>query len=218
MKSPVPMHLALISLISLAGCAARQSGQGRECAKVASGTELPSSVHARDLAGSFRIAMVGESADFDGRRIEGTLDLLPQDSALQSLELFAGSPVSGATMPLHGALDAAIEQVGGVRVGDATRRDPMQPGVAVLEQTMAGANKSAPSITLRVGADANRRDMVRFDGGFMALYVKEITADGFRGDWSSGSRGPTHVGHFCANRVRHDGTSGEGLDTPPSDP
>ena len=218
MKSPVSMRPALIALFSVAGCAAHQSGQGRECAKVASGTELASSVRARDLAGSFRVVMVGESADFDGTRIEGTLDLLPQDSALQSLELFAGSPVSGARMPLHGALDAAIEQVGGVRVGDATRRDPMQPGVAVLEQTRAGAGERALSITLRVGADANRRDMVRFDGGFMALYVKEITADGFRGDWSSGSRGPTHVGHFCANRVRRASISGDGLGTPPSDP
>jgi hypothetical protein len=199
-----------MSLISVAGCAAHQSGQGRECAKVASGTELPPSVQARHLAGSFRIVMVGESAEFDGARIEGTLDLLPQDSALQGLDLLAG-PVSGATMPLYGALDAAIERVGGVRVGDATRLDPVRPGVAVLEQIMDGANDSALTITLRVGADANRRDRVRFDGGFMALYVNEITADGFRGDWSSGSRGPTHAGHFCAFRVGRVGHANEGL-------
>jgi len=206
-KLPVSVWLFLAFLALVAGCAAHQSSQGRECAKVASGAELPSSIQVMDLAGSFRIVMLGESADFDGKRIEGTLDLLPQDSALQSLGFLTGIPVRGARMPLYGALDADIEQVGGVRVGDATSLDPIQPGVVVLEQSMAGADDSALSLTLRVGADANRRDMVRFDGGFMALYVKEITVDGFRGDWSSGSRGPTHAGYFCAHRTHRAGTS-----------
>jgi len=218
MKLPVSLRYSLMSLISVAGCAAHQSNQDRECAKVANGTELPSSVRARHLAGSFRIVFVGESAEFDGSRVDGTLDLLPQDSALQSLELLAESPVSGATMPLYGALDAAIERVGGVRVGDATSLDPMRPGVAVLEHAMGGDNVTVLSITLRVGADANRRDLVRFDGGFMALYVKEITAGGFRGDWSSGSRGPAHAGHFCADRARQSGVPGEGLGAGTSDP
>ena len=218
MKLPVSLRYSLMSLVSVVGCAAHQSGQGSECTKVASGAELPASVQARHLVGSFRLVFVGETAEFDGIRVDGTLDLLPQDSALQSLELLAGGPGTGATMPLYGALDAPIERVGGVRVGDATRLDPMRPGVAVLEQTMAGVHDSAFSITMRVGADANRRDLVRFDGGFMALYVKEITAGGFRGDWSSGSRGPAHAGHFCADRARKAGGQSEGLGAGTSDP
>jgi hypothetical protein len=142
--------------------------------------------------------LVGTSADYSDRQIEGTLELHPQDSVLQSLALPGGVPVAGARMPLYGALDAAIEQVGGMRLGDATLLDPAQPGVAVLEQVTKNEIGSVTSITMRVGSDANNRDMVRFDGGFMALYVREVTPEGFRGTWASGIRGPEHEGYFCA--------------------
>jgi hypothetical protein len=150
--------------------------------------------------------LVGTTADYADQQVEGTLDLHPQDSALQSLALPGGVPVPGARMPLYGALDASIEQVGGLRLGSAAELDPAQPGVAVLEQVAQQETGSVLSITMRIGSDANNRELVRFDGGFMALYVREITPQGFRGDWASGIRGPEQEGYFCAFR-RSDATS-----------
>ena len=157
--------------------------------------------------GSYRIVLVGTSADYADRRVEGSLELHSQDSALQSLALPGGVSIAGARMPLYGALDAEIEHVGGMRLGDATVLDPAQPGVAVLEQVAQSEPGSVVSITMRVGSDANNRDMVRFDGGFMALYVREVTPEGFRGTWASGVRGPEHEGYFCAF-LRSDATTG----------
>ncbi|NNG15346.1 MAG: hypothetical protein HKM89_02615 [Gemmatimonadales bacterium] len=194
-----PLMLAAAST----GCAANQARNGQECTPLPDGAELEPSARAGNLAGLFRVILVGTSADYSDQLIEGTLALHPQDSALQSVALPGGVPVTGARMPLYGSLDAAIEQVGGMRLGSAVLLDPAQPGVAVLEQVAQNETGSVTSITMRVGSDANHRDMVRFDGGFMALYVKEITPGGFRGTWASGVRGPEHEGYFCAFRLRN---------------
>ncbi len=197
----------LILAAASAGCAANQAREGPECTPPPDEAELVAGVRGGNLAGSYRVVLVGTSADYSDRQIEGTLELLPQDSALQSLALPGGLPVTGARMPLYGALDAAIEQVGGMRLGKATLLDPARPGVAVLEQVTQSEIGSVTSIIMRVGSDANNRDLVRFDGGFMALYVQEITPEGFRGSWASGVRGPEHEGYFCAFRLS-DATAG----------
>jgi hypothetical protein len=54
---------------------------------------------------------------------------------------------------------------------------------------------------LRLGSVANRRDVVRFDGGYTALRVRELNADGFAGSWESGTRTPSARGYFCATRA-----------------
>lgn len=200
-----PLILAAVSI----GCAANQQVSGSACTPPPEGAQLDSDLDAEDLAGEYRIVMVGTTADYADRQIEGTLALHPQDSALQSLSYAGGVPITGARMPLYGALEAEVEEVGGMRLGDATVLDPSQPGVAVLEQVSPSGTGSVTSVTLRIGSDANRRDMVRFDGGFMALYVREITPEGFRGGWAAGVRGPAYEGYFCALR-RNVETSGEG--------
>ena len=192
-----PLILAVIST----GCAANQAGSGHDCAPLPEGTVLGANAQAESLAGSYRVTLVGTSADYSDRQIQGMLELHPQDSAFQSIALPGGVPVSGAHMPLYGALDAAIEDVGGMRLGRADLLDPAQPGVAVLEQVTQNVTGSVRSITMRVGSDANNRDLVRFDGGFMALYVQDVTPEGFGGTWASGVRGPEHEGYFCAFRV-----------------
>jgi len=181
-------------------CAVSRAPHNDKCAKVPEGTDLAPKARARDLAGSFRIVLVGESSEFRGDRVEGTLELLTHDSAAQAVVMPDGVRVEGATMPLYGALDAAIEQVGGSRVGEATSLDPSGPGVAVFEQALGAPADSQLTITLRVGSDANRSGVIRFDGAFMALYVKNIGPLGFRGSWSSGGRGPVNSGYFCASR------------------
>ena len=57
-------------------------------------------------------------------------------------------------------------------------------------------------LLLRLGSLANRRDVVRFDGGYAVLRVKELNAEGFTGSWESGAPMPTASGHFCATRVQ----------------
>lgn len=191
----------LILAAASTGCAANQARNGQECTPPPDTGALAAGVPAGSLAGSYRIVLVATSADYADRRVEGSLELHPQDSVLQSVALPGGVPIAGARMPLYGALDAEIEHVGGMRLGDATVLDPAQPGVAVLEQVAQSETGSVTSITMRVGSDANNRDMVRFDGGFMALYVREITPEGFRGAWASGVRGPEYEGYFCAFRL-----------------
>ena len=91
-----------------------------------------------------------------------------------------------------------VEAVGAVRVGSLSSQDPASPGVLVIESETG----TSPSILLRLGSDANRRDIVRFDGGYAVLTVVEITAESFSGTWSSGARGPGSEGFFCATRGR----------------
>lgn len=192
--------MAIGCALATLGCAVSRGPHDETCAKLPEGTDLAPNARARDLAGSFRIVLVGESAEFRGDRVEGTLELLAHDSAAQVVVMPDGTPVEGATMPLYGALNAAIEQVGGAPVGEATSLDPSGPGVAVFEQAVGAPADSQVTITLRVGSDANRPGVVRFDGAFMALYVKDIGPLEFRGSWSSGGRGPVTTGYFCASR------------------
>ena len=102
------------------------------------------------------------------------------------------------TSPLFGTTDINVEAVGAVRVGDLSSRNPASPGVLVIESETG----TSPSILLRLGSDANRRDLVRFDGGYAVLRVVEITAESFSGTWSSGARGPDSEGFFCATQSR----------------
>ena len=39
---------------------------------------------------------------------------------------------------------------------------------------------------LRVGSEANRRGVRRFDGAFTVLRVQQVTDEGFAGTWESG--------------------------------
>ena len=72
--------------------------------------------------------------------------------------------------------------VGAIRGGDRARADPEAPGVLVIESRTA----DGPSILVRFGSDANRRDLIRFDGGFMVLRVREVEDGAFAGTWASG--------------------------------
>ena len=107
----------------------------------------------------------------------------------------AGGSIPGVTSPLFGSTDV---YVGAVRVGSLLSEDPESPGVLVIEsETGAG-----PSILMRLESDANRRDLVPFDGGYAVLTVVEITEESFSGTWSSGARSPDSEGFYCATASR----------------
>ena len=133
-----------------------------------------------------------------GQAAEGILSLQPYDSSLRAFTI-AGIRDTAASYVHYGSTDVEPEAVGAVRPGELTSLDPMRPGAVVIQRKGI--------VTLRLGSEANRRDVVRFDGGFTALRVNEATGDRFAGSWTSGVSGPHSAGYFCA--VRQDGKDGK---------
>ncbi len=148
-------------------------------------------------AGEYTLTMVGGAEGANPASTQGVLSLHEQR---ENLRRFAGSSwnsIPGVASPLYGTTDVGVEVVGALRVGDLSSADPAAPGVLVIESVTA----QGPSILIRFGSDANRRDVLRFDGGFTVLELHEISDDGFSGSWNSGARGPRAAGYFCAERV-----------------
>lgn len=102
--------------------------------------------------------------------------------------------------PLAGSTDLDPALVGGVGTGDNASTDPTAPGVLVIERR-PDATGAPASVTLRLGALANRRGLARFDGGYFALTVRRVDADAFAGTWSSGTARQAAAGYFCAERT-----------------
>ena len=140
-----------------------------------------------DASGAYRLTMLGPQADGKNRAANGSLLLWPLDAA----------PYAPASTPLWGATDINLLAVGAQRVGDPDSRDPLAPGVLVLESSEG----DAPRILLRFGSDANQADSPLYDGGFTVLQVSGITSSGFTGNWRSGAEGEFASGYFCARRI-----------------
>ena len=149
-------------------------------------------------AGEYRLTMVEEVDGSPLRTATGSLVLLTQVESLRRFAGSAGSSIPGVTSPLFGSTDVNVEGVGAIRVGNLSSEDPAAPGVLVIESETG----TGPSILLRFGSDANRRNLVRFDGGYTVLTVVDITEETFNGTWSSGARGPEAGGFFCAAQSR----------------
>ena len=149
-------------------------------------------------AGEYHLTMIEEVDGTATRTAEGSLLLLNQVETLRQFAGSAGGSIPGVTSPLFGSTDVNVEDVGAVRVGSLSSEDPVSPGVLVIESETG----ASPSILLRFGADANRRTLVRFDGGYTVLTVVQITAESFSGTWSSGALGLASEGFFCATQSR----------------
>ena len=146
-----------------------------------------------EAAGSYRLTLVAAAADAGQVSVSGWLHLEPNQPALREF-------AEGVSTPLYGWVDIELQAVGAVEVGDAGSRDPLRPGVLVLEQRPDAA--WAPRITLRLGSLANlRAERGAFDGGYLALHVEHLERDRFRGGWVSGVHATRVAGHFCAARV-----------------
>ncbi len=179
-------------VILLASCGGANAGQSdpQACAPVA--TEAPSMDTSR-LAGEFVVRLVAGSGAKRGATTEGRLQLTPRDSAYRRLELPDGSRSSTYTLPLAGTASVDFAAVGAVAPGDPASTDPESPGVLVIERP--------GQVMLRVGSEANRRGVRRFDGAYTVLRVQQITEEGFAGTWQSGVGMDQSGGHFCANRA-----------------
>lgn len=149
-------------------------------------------VSAEGLAGTYRLKLVATEGARAGQSAEGDLRLWPNDSAMQAVTI-GGIRDVAARYVLYGSTSVNLDAVGAVRPGDLESEDASQPGVLVIERK--------GTVTLRLGSEANRRDVARFDGGYTALRVGTASAERFAGKWASGVRTERSAGYFCAMRV-----------------
>jgi hypothetical protein len=179
-------------VLLLAGCSGANAGQSdpQPCAPVEAAA---ASVTADNLAGEFNLRLVATSGAKRGTTAAGKLTLMPQDSAYRRMDQPGSSRDTGLSLPLYGTATMDFASVGAVIPGDPGSSNPANPGVLVLEHP--------GRVMLRVGSEANRRDVRRFDGAFTALQVQQVSDKGFAGTWRSGMGGDESGGHFCADRV-----------------
>lgn len=152
---------------------------------------LAADVRVAEWAGIYSVVMLSTGGD----RADGTLTLADQAAELTTLIGPGGEVAENTHIPLYGWIDIDMSGVGAIVPGDPLSQDPEAPGVALLESRMG---EQAPTILLRLGSEANRRGLVRFDGAFTVLRVTEIGPDGFRGRWNSGVQTDRAEGVFCA--------------------
>ncbi len=161
----------------------------RVCEPVADGLDGDATLS--DRSGRYHLVLVADTGGTDRRTVSGQLTLRRQTLDPESSR--------DTSTPLFGFTDLDPRSVGAHRVGDPGSEDPSAPGVLVLERSEYGRR----GITMRLGSDANRKDLVRYDGAYMALRVHRIDEDGFAGSWRSGGGLDLSVttGYFCAWKV-----------------
>ena len=170
-------------------CAGANAGQAdpKACAPV---DAAAADLDAANLAGEYTLRLVATSGAKQGEAIGGRLELTPQDSAYRSMERADGSVDTTFSFPLYGTAEADFAAVGAAVPGDPGSSDPRSPGVLVIERP--------GGVMLRLGSDANRRGIRRFDGGYTVLQVQQVTDQGFAGTWRSAVGLEESGGHFCA--------------------
>lgn len=173
----------------LAACAGAKGDQAdpQACGPV---EQAAGSVTADGLGGKYTLRLVSTAGPTQSATTDGRLELLTQDSAYRSHQLPDGSTDSTFTFPQYGTAHVDFSAVGAVIPGDPTSADPSSPGVLVIQRP--------GQVMLRVGSEANRRGMRRFDGAYTVLEVRQVTDDGFAGTWRSGVGTQESGGHFCA--------------------
>ncbi len=194
-----PQALPAVVVCAAVACrAAPPRGPEAVGCEPASGT-LEAGARWGDAPGTYAITMVATAGPRSGRRARGELRLVTQRVELQVVATARGT--GAVRQPAIGSLELPLADVGAESVGDPRSADPLSPGVGLYVQW--NTDSTVAAAVLRVGADANRRDEIRFDGGYTALHVRRFTATGFWGDWLSGGRpdATESRGHFCAVRV-----------------
>jgi uncharacterized Zn-binding protein involved in type VI secretion len=171
----------------------RTGAQGDECRPVEG--RFTTSTPWDSLSGGWQLTLVAGSGSMAGRRVQGAMTLRAQDPALRRVDRPGPTTV---TVPVIGTTDIALEQVGAVRMGDVRSTDPLQPGVAIWASQSPDGEVSA---VMRIGQEAIRSDIMRIEGGYTALFLRQVSADAIRGGWASGVTSEESSGYFCALRV-----------------
>ena len=178
----------MVAGFGVAGCANNQppepSLESGVCGQAS--PDARSLAQVEELGGNYALVLTARSEEKSGATTRGELRLVSRDSI---------------GVPFYGWTDIQFDEVGAYRLGDPSSTDIEAPGVLVLTSPDPAGPGKVGSVTLRIGSQANRSDILRFDGAYTALYVRWIEADAFGGDWASGITGPEAEGEFCAVRV-----------------
>ena len=197
--------IRLVTLLAVAAChspapATKSAAEPAADTCAAPSSDLPRSATGARLAGEYRLRLIPTAGPRSGEAVNAHLRLAPLADSLQVPPPMLGVQDSTTRYPLAGSTDLDAALVGGVGTGDNTSTDPTAPGVLVIERH-PGATGAPETLMLRLGALANRRGLARFDGGYFALTVRRIDADGFAGTWASGTARQAAAGYFCAERT-----------------
>lgn len=197
-----------VTLLLLAGIACHSSRpQAQPTADPCSPPtgRLPPTATASGLAGEYRLHITATSGPSPGKWIDGKLRLRLVVNSRGREVVVLGVRDTTSSHPLAGSADLDAAALGAVQPGNLAAEDEEAPGVLVIERHPVGG--SGAEIILRLGSEANRRGVVRYDGGYFALTVRGIGPKGFTGTWSSGgARGPSGAeGYFCAERLAQQG-------------
>jgi hypothetical protein len=184
----VSRTVRLLASAALLACGPRQVAAGPEHCRPS--TASPATAAVAGLVGDYRVRLVATSGPRRDSSTDGRLHLQP---------VTAGSGASAPRYALSGTSDLRLEEVG-APPADVASRDPVRPGVVVFELPARGGVAAAPRIMLRLGAEANRQDVIRIEGASTVLRVREVLDSGFVGDWTSFSPLPGAEGYFCAWR------------------
>lgn len=184
-----PALWLLLGAATVPGCSPRPAAAGpQSCAPAAARADPQAS--APSLEGEYRLRLVATSGPRSDSSADGTLTLVRPGAG--------AAPARGVVLLGHGEL--ALEEVGAAPA-DLASTDPMRPGVVVLELAPPAGDSTSTRILLRLGAEANRTDVVRLEGASTVLRVREVRDDGFAGDWTANAPLPVAGGYFCAWRA-----------------
>lgn len=189
------MLIAAVGTIAAGACRGRiEANQNAGCAPTTD--TLSADASAAGLAGEYRVTIVATAGPAVGDTVRGTLSLQPYAEEMKQMPGVGGAVDTNFVTPVFGALNVDITRLGAVRLGALGSVDPNMPGVIAIERV--GEPKR---ILLRLGSEANRRDLQRFDGGYTVLEVQTQSDDSFAGFWRSGVTRTQAEGFFCAVRV-----------------
>jgi len=162
--------------------------------------QLSPTASADGLQGEYRLHVAATAGPRSGTEVDGLLRLRPMDDSLRVPPPLLGIPDTTTRYVLAGSVELDPAAIGATPTGDLGSLSPLAPGVLVIERHPPRQDASA-EILLRFGAEANRRGVVRFDGGYFVLIIRGIADRGFVGSWASGTVGPAAEGYFCAERT-----------------
>jgi len=192
-------RLTLLPL-ALACHSARPAASASADTCAAASGQLSADATAEGLAGEYRLHLVTTAGPDSGASARGRLTLRELPDSLQEPPPMLGIRDTTTRYPLAGLAELDREALGATNTGALASTDPAAPGVLLIERHPA--RPAAPAeLLLRLGADANRRGVVRYDGGYFALTIRRLDRGGFAGTWASGALGRSTAGYFCAERT-----------------
>lgn len=193
------IRLAVLPLALACHAAQPESRASVDSCGPASG-QLPAATRADGLAGEYDLLLVTAGGPDSGKSVRGRLTLREQSDSLQRPAPVLGIQDTTTRYRYAGTAELDRDALGAMDTGDLASTDPRAPGALLIERhTFRPA--AAAGITIRLGAEANRRDLVRYDGGYFALTVRRLDPDGFAGTWASGALHQAAGGYFCAERA-----------------